>query len=134
MDKTADALVVFGITGDLGRRMTMPALYRLERKGALPCDVIGVGRHELTTDELRAIARESVEREEATVDENAFDRFAKRLSYIASDATDPSSGERLAMPSAPRSGRSSTSPPLLRCSLRSWRCSAAPVSPRGLAS
>ena len=96
MDKTADALVVFGITGDLGRRMTMPALYRLERKGALPCDVIGVGRQELTTDELRAIARESVDDAETSVDEDAFDRFAKRLSYIASDATDPSSGERLA--------------------------------------
>ena len=31
MDTTADALVCFGITGDLGRRMTLPALYRLER-------------------------------------------------------------------------------------------------------
>ncbi|HUF58429.1 MAG TPA: glucose-6-phosphate dehydrogenase [Actinomycetota bacterium] len=96
MDKTADALVVFGITGDLGRRMTMPALYRLERTGELPCDVIGLGRQELTTEELRAMARESVERAETSVDEDAFDGFAERLSYIASDATDPSSGERLA--------------------------------------
>jgi glucose-6-phosphate 1-dehydrogenase len=95
MDATADALVSFGITGDLGRRMTLPALYRLERAGELPCDVIGVGRQELSSDELRAIARESVERSEATVDDDAFERFAKRLSYLAADATDRAAYGRL---------------------------------------
>jgi glucose-6-phosphate 1-dehydrogenase len=96
MDTTADALVVFGITGDLGRRMMIPALYRLELKGALPCDVIGVGRQELTSDEVRAMARESMERAAESIDEAAFGRFAKRLSYIVADAADPSSYERLA--------------------------------------
>ena len=33
MSGTADALVVFGITGDLARRMTLPALYRLTEQG-----------------------------------------------------------------------------------------------------
>jgi len=96
MDKTADALVVFGITGDLGHRMIVPALYRLEVRGALPCDVIGVGRQERTSDDLRAMARESIQRAEGSVDEDAFDRFAKRLSYIGADAADPSSYEHLA--------------------------------------
>jgi glucose-6-phosphate 1-dehydrogenase len=96
MDTTADALVVFGITGDLGRRMTLPALYRLERRGALPCDVIGMGRQERTSDDLHAMARESVERSEDGVDRAAFDRFAGRLSYIPGDATDPGAYERLA--------------------------------------
>ena len=31
--RPADALVVFGITGDLARRMTLPALYRLTEQG-----------------------------------------------------------------------------------------------------
>ena len=95
-DGTADSLVVFGITGDLGRRMTLPALYRLERRGALPCDVIGVGRQERTTDELREMARESIEDAEGSVDTEVFDRFAKRLTYYAADATDPQVYERLA--------------------------------------
>ncbi len=43
---TADALVVFGITGDLARRMTLPALYRLTAQGFLPCPVVGVGTPE----------------------------------------------------------------------------------------
>lgn len=96
MDTTADTLVVFGITGDLGRRMTLPALYRLELRGALPCDVIGVGRQERTPDELRAMAREAVERSVGSVDDDAFERLAKRLSYVGADAADPASYERLA--------------------------------------
>ena len=94
-DATADALVCFGITGDLGRRMTLPALYRLELRGALPCDVIGVGRQAWAPDALRDMARESVEHAEASVDEAAFERFAKRLSYVAADAADPASYDPL---------------------------------------
>jgi glucose-6-phosphate 1-dehydrogenase len=90
-DAAADALAVFGITGDLGRRKTLPALYRLELRGALPCDVVGVGKQERTTDQLRAMAREAVEHAEGSVDENAFEGFAKRLSYLSADATDPGS-------------------------------------------
>jgi glucose-6-phosphate 1-dehydrogenase len=94
-DATADALVCFGITGDLGRRMTLPALYRLELRGTLPCDVIGVGRQALTPDALQALARESVEKAEETVDESAFERFAKRLSYVTADAADPAAYDPL---------------------------------------
>jgi dTDP-4-amino-4,6-dideoxygalactose transaminase len=89
---TADALVVFGITGDLGHRMIMPSLYRLELRGALPCDVIGVGTHERTSDQLRGMARGSIERAASSTDEEAFRRFAKRISYIAADAADPFGG------------------------------------------
>jgi glucose-6-phosphate 1-dehydrogenase len=40
----ADALVIFGITGDLARRITFRALYRLEARGLLRVPVIGVCR------------------------------------------------------------------------------------------
>jgi glucose-6-phosphate 1-dehydrogenase len=95
MDTTADALVAFGITGDLGRRMTLPALYRLESRGALPCDVIGVGRQDRTPDDARAMAREAVEKAEGSLDEEALERFARRFSYVSADATDPASFGRL---------------------------------------
>ena len=39
---TADALVIFGITGELARKMTFRSLYRLERRGLLGCPVVGV--------------------------------------------------------------------------------------------
>ena len=37
MATEADILVIFGITGDLARKMTFEALYRLERRGDLDC-------------------------------------------------------------------------------------------------
>ncbi len=39
---SADALVIFGITGDLARKMTLRSLYRLEKRRLLPTRVIGV--------------------------------------------------------------------------------------------
>ena len=57
----ADVLVIFGITGDLARRMTFPALYRLERRGALTCPIVGVASTPLTTDELAGRARQAIE-------------------------------------------------------------------------
>jgi len=43
---TAEVLVIFGITGDLAKKQTFRALYRLERRGELGCSVIGVARDE----------------------------------------------------------------------------------------
>ena len=96
MDRTADALVVFGLTGDLGTRMTIPALYRLHVRDALPCDVVGIGRQERSTDEVREMARESIRRAAGSVDEDELDAFAKRLSYVPADATDEKAIARLA--------------------------------------
>jgi glucose-6-phosphate 1-dehydrogenase len=89
MDRTTDALVVFGITGDLARKMTLPALYRLELRSLLPCPVVGVGRRELGVEELVARTRAAVEDAGEPVDEGAFERLASRLRYVSGDATDP---------------------------------------------
>src|ERR671937_797101 len=56
----ADVLVIFGITGDLARKMTFRALYRLERRKRLECPIIGVGRRsDWGHDDLRSRAHES---------------------------------------------------------------------------
>ncbi|HTZ91239.1 MAG TPA: glucose-6-phosphate dehydrogenase [Streptosporangiaceae bacterium] len=83
----ADALVIFGITGDLARRMTFPALYRLERRGALACPVVGVASTPLTTQELAGRARKAIEDSGEAVDEAVFARLARRLTYLAGDVT-----------------------------------------------
>ena len=41
-ERQADALVIFGITGDLARKMTFRSLYRLEQRKLLEVPVIGV--------------------------------------------------------------------------------------------
>jgi glucose-6-phosphate 1-dehydrogenase len=82
----ADALVIFGITGDLARKMTFNALYRLEANGTLDVPVIGVARSDWGDEELRRHARESIETAgEKELDEKVFERFAKRLSYVKGD-------------------------------------------------
>ena len=42
----ADVLVIFGITGDLAKKMTFRSLYRLERRGMLDCPIVGVALDE----------------------------------------------------------------------------------------
>ena len=84
----ADALVVFGITGDLARKMTLRSLYRLEGRGLLNCTVIGVAADEWPVGHLREHARQSIQETGETLDEQVLERFAARLAYV-SGATSP---------------------------------------------
>ena len=86
--KPADVLVVFGITGDLAKVMTFRSLYRLERRGLLDCPIVGVAVDDWSVDDLRKRARDSIEGTGETIDENVFERFAGRLSYVSGDFQD----------------------------------------------
>jgi len=88
--------VIFGITGDLTRRMTFRALYRLEDRGLLRVPVIGVALQNWTTPELRVHAREAVEASGVQVREDVMDRFLARLTYVQGDVSDPSTCDQLA--------------------------------------
>jgi glucose-6-phosphate 1-dehydrogenase len=93
----ADALVVFGITGDLARKMTFAALYGLERRGLLQCPVVGVAVDDWTSQDLRDRARQAIEALAGPVDEAAFGSLATRLSYVRGDFKDRETFERLAV-------------------------------------
>ena len=84
-DREADALVVFGITGDLAKKQTFRSLYRLERRGLLDVPVLGVARQDLTDDDLRSRAREAIKQTGEDLDDEVFDRFAAKLSYVSGD-------------------------------------------------
>jgi glucose-6-phosphate 1-dehydrogenase len=95
----ADALVIFGITGDLAKKMTLKALYDLCANGTLQVPVIGVGRTDWSDDDIDKYAREAVEaRFEARggeIDEDAFKAFSAKLSYVQGDYTEPDTYERI---------------------------------------
>src|SRR5436305_15020581 len=91
-----DALVVFGVTGDLAKKMTLQSLYRLERRGLLNVPVIGVAVDDWTVEQLREHARQSVEACGESIDEEVFKRFAARLGYVSGDFADPGTYQRLA--------------------------------------
>ena len=100
MTDTPHTLILFGATGDLARRMLLPSLYNLDADGLLPAGVriIGTARSELSDDEFRQMARDALaERlDDERLTDEALDRFAGRLSYVALDATTPEGFDRLA--------------------------------------
>ena len=57
----ADVLVIFGITGDLAKKMTFRSLYRLERRGMLDCPIVGVALDDWSVATLREHARQAIE-------------------------------------------------------------------------
>ncbi len=87
--EAADLLVIFGITGDLARKMTFHALYRLERRGLLDCPIIGVAADELSTAELVERAQTAIKETGEQLEQAVFDRLAARLSYLHGDVKDP---------------------------------------------
>ncbi len=95
MTESADGLVVFGITGDLARRMTLPALYRLTEQELLTCSVLAVGRRPLRDDELGELARKAVEDAVDDADEGVLDDLLSRLTYVGGDVSDPALYEKL---------------------------------------
>jgi glucose-6-phosphate 1-dehydrogenase len=92
----AGALVVFGITGDLAKKMTLRSLYRLERRGLLSCPVVGVAVEDWDDEGLRRHARESIEATGEQLDEHTFERFAARLHYVSGDFGKEQTYRRLA--------------------------------------
>jgi len=86
--RPADVLVIFGITGDLARVMTFRSLYLLEGRGLLDCPIVGVAFDDWTLERLVQRARDSIAATGESLDEEVFDRFSKRLSYIHGDFTD----------------------------------------------
>ena len=95
-DNFSDVLVIFGITGDLARKMTFRALYRLESRGLLDCPIIGVATRSIPIEELVERARQAISSSDEKFDDTVFDRLAARLSYLHGDVTDAQLYESLA--------------------------------------
>lgn len=81
----AGALVIFGISGDLAKKLVIPALYRLEERRVLDVPIIGVARTAWDKAQLVKYAHDSVTTQLREVNERVFARLAKRLSYVAGD-------------------------------------------------
>jgi len=85
----ADALVLFGATGDLSKKKLMPALYELEKNGRLNVPVIGVARSNWTDKEFKQHAVESILAVEPDADKTIMHNLCKRLDLVQGDYADP---------------------------------------------
>ena len=84
----SDALVFFGATGDLAYKKIFPALQHMIQHGHLDVPIVGVAKSGWTVEQLRARARDSLEKH-GGVDEPAFAKLVERLRYIDGDYSDP---------------------------------------------
>jgi glucose-6-phosphate 1-dehydrogenase len=92
------AIVIFGASGDLTHRKLLPALYHLFVEGLLPSrfGIVGYARTKMNDDGFIEMARSSVEKYGRTkTEEEPWSEFAKGLSYVAGEFTDPGAMEHL---------------------------------------
>jgi glucose-6-phosphate 1-dehydrogenase len=90
----ADALVLFGATGDLAYRKLFPALRQLVARGGLSVPVIGVARRSWGIAQLREHVAGSLKRQ-GLYDEQVFAKLASLLHYIDGDYGDGATFDRL---------------------------------------
>jgi glucose-6-phosphate 1-dehydrogenase len=100
--KPADpcVMVIFGATGDLTKRLLVPALYNLARTGILPDKfaILGIGRAERSEEEWRGQLREmldsfvgnaSAEFNVDHIDDALWQKLAARMSFVQGDINSP---------------------------------------------
>jgi glucose-6-phosphate 1-dehydrogenase len=92
----ADALVMFGATGDLAKRKLFPALYHLEQRGRLELPVIGVGRSPWNHGDLRDYARSSIDTAVKSPDADVVARLCNRLRMVSGEYADEPTFAQLA--------------------------------------
>jgi len=85
----ADALVLYGATGDLAFKKIFPALRNLVARGMLDVPVIGVARSAPALEDLRARARESVKAHGGGQDDAALEKLLGLMRYVRGDYADP---------------------------------------------
>jgi glucose-6-phosphate 1-dehydrogenase len=92
---TSDALVLFGVTGDLAYKMIFPALYAMVTRGVLNVPVIGVASSKWTLVQLCRHAKRSIQIGGRIKHRTALARLLSLLRYVDGDYNDPATFEAL---------------------------------------
>src|ERR1019366_5458427 len=85
---SADALVIFGVTGDLAYKMIFPALYAMAKRGVLNVPVVGVAASKWSLAQLRKRATDSIKQTGKIDDRDALDHLLSLLRYVDGDYND----------------------------------------------
>ena len=90
----SDALVFFGATGDLAYKKIFPSLQAMVKRGHLNVPVVGVAKAGWNLDQLRARAKDSLEKH-GGLDPGAFEKLSGLLRYVDGDYQDPATFKAL---------------------------------------
>jgi glucose-6-phosphate 1-dehydrogenase len=93
-DSYSDALVFFGATGDLAYKKIFPALQAMAKRGHLNVPVIGVAKAGWNLDQLRARAKDSLEKH-GGINSAAFEKLCGLLRYVDGDYKEPATFQSL---------------------------------------
>jgi len=93
-DSHSDALVIFGITGDLAYKQIFPALQSMTKHGHLNVPVIGVAGRPWSIDQIRAHVHDSLV-ENGVLDAAAFEKLSSLLQYVSGDYSDEATYTKL---------------------------------------
>jgi len=85
----SDALVIFGVTGDLAHKMIFPALYAMVKRGTLKVPVIGVAFPKWSMVRLHKRVTDSIERSGGIDNKRALEHLLSLLKYVSGDYKDP---------------------------------------------
>ena len=91
----SDALVLFGVTGDLVHKKIFPALYAMAKRGTLNVPVVGVASSKWSMAQLRTRAKESIKQLGRIDDLVALGHLLSLLRYVSGNYNDPSTFESL---------------------------------------
>src|SRR5712671_963337 len=110
----SDALVFFGATGDLAHKKIFPSLQAMLKRGHLNVPVIGVAKAGWTLDQLKARAKDGLEKH-GGLDPAAFEKLCGLLRYVDGDYNDPATFQaiRKELGSAQRPAHYLAIPPVL---------------------
>jgi hypothetical protein len=115
----SDALVFFGATGDLAYKKIFPALQAMVKRGTLNAPVIGVAKAGWNLDQLKARAKDSLEKH-GGLDPVAFEKLCGLLRYVDGDYGDAATFQALRASWDPRNGPRITLPFRPPCLARWW--------------
>jgi len=91
----SDALVIFGVTGDLAHKMIFPALYAMAKRGTLQVPVIGVALPQWSRERLHKRVIDSIERSSGVDNRSALKHLLSLLTYVGGDYEDSGTFEAL---------------------------------------
>lgn len=85
----SDALVLFGVTGDLAHKKIFSALYAMAKRGVLDVPVVGVASSKWSLPQLRERAKDGIRKSGGIDDQRALRHLLSLLRYVNGDYNDP---------------------------------------------
>lgn len=94
MDK-ADALTLFGASGDLAFKQIFPSLQKMVQTGQLDIPVVAVARPDWSDQQLHQRIKQSLIESDEGIDQEAFERLCSLTSYVGGDYLDSATFDKL---------------------------------------